>query len=70
MLDTKAIKSATGKIMSFAVPDCLTWPLTVKCSPTSGIEEILDLGMNGLELAQPRILPPAQSVLGLVGTED
>jgi hypothetical protein len=38
----------TGKIISAAVPDCLTSPLIVKCRPTSATVGILDLGMNGL----------------------
>lgn len=46
--DTKEMSSGTPKIMSLAVPDCLTEPLMVKCSPTCATSGILDLGMNGL----------------------
>lgn len=32
--ETKEMSSGTPKIMSLAVPDCLTEPLMAKCSPT------------------------------------
>lgn len=51
MPETNEMRCGTSKIISFAVPLCLTDPLIVKCRPTLAISEILDLGMKGLVMS-------------------
>lgn len=54
MPETNSIRCGTSKIMSLAVPDCLTWPLMLNERPTCAMSWILDLGMNLLSYGQPR----------------
>src|SRR5690349_5686812 len=48
MLETKAMRSGTGKIMALDSPRCLTCPLTEKCKPTRVVSPIFAFGMSGL----------------------